>query len=127
MNEAELVAGTIKAVKDKGWTTTLLYREETNQHCVLGSIGYARWGAQWDIDCSLHENTDEMYDRLNGDPLTRSLIEKMNNVVLALDESFGWENWTPNSVVYSWNDDQEEVEDILEVLEKVQAEIGLHV
>ncbi len=142
MNEAELVAGTIDTIKTRGWTTSHLLDESTGKHCILGAIGYARWGNNWDVDCHDEGDSDEMYKRLLADPVTRSVIQKIGDIIVAQDPDY-----TPNdcdgqgvgfadaydhaylaSLVYGWNDDQlqpEGTKEVLEVLEKAQAEIGV--
>lgn len=136
MSEAQLVAGAIQDVKDRGYSSGYLFDDDTKKHCVLGSIGYARWGEQWDVDCSQFESAnDEMYERLSTDSLTRSLIGRIGDAIKAktsrkmADQSD--DTFTDEYImcyVYGWNDDLKPSngkKDVLEVLEKVQADIGI--
>lgn len=141
-NEAQLIAGAIKDVQKNGWGQSYLFNEGTQRHCILGSIGFARWGDQWNIDCTKalnnkDGNDEEMYVRLVSDPLTKSVIERLYHAILAQDPGYG-EGWTPETdsfkdqylgcAVYGWNDERnyaEGEEDVLEILQKVQAEIGV--
>jgi hypothetical protein len=138
MNEAELIAGTIESVKTQGWTTSYLFEVDTGRHCILGAIGYARWGDQWDIDCREFNEGEEMYQRLAEDSLTHSLIKKISKVIIAKSPQYGgrhpgstspYEDEYLNCLLYGWNDDLSHVDDgdevVMEVLEKTQAEIGI--
>lgn len=139
MSEAQLVAGAIQDVKDRGYGSGYLLAGDSGRHCILGSIGYARWGEQWDVDCrETCDSTDtdtKMYVRLAQDPLTRSLIGRIGDAIKAkthtemMDKS--GDTFPDEYVicyVYGWNDDlkfADGKENVLEVLEKVQASIGI--
>jgi hypothetical protein len=145
MNEAELVAAAIQDVKDRGYSSSYLTDPDTMKHCVLGSIGFARWGDQWDIDCSRFGEGSEMYSRLQRDTLTRGLIKRVSEAISAKDPELMEKYDSPstfssvyegeyfNCLVYDWNDelvdklgsDTAGQQELLEVLEKVQAEIGV--
>lgn len=133
MSEAQLVAGAIQDVKERGYSSGYLFDQDNNRHCILGSIGYARWGEQWDVDCSFGEGED-MYVRLSTDLLTRSLIGRISDAIEAKTNRKRGDNSHDEfldeyivAYVYGWNDDlktSEGKENVLEVLEKVQADIG---
>lgn len=137
MTEAQLVAGAIQDVKDRGYGSSYLYDEDTQKHCILGSIGYARWGEQWDLDCSdpytSFDNT--MYKRLAADPVTRALIGRITDAIKSKTDrtmpSRRFDQFVDECLmvyVYGWNDDLKDAvgkENVLEILEKVQADIGI--
>jgi hypothetical protein len=136
MNEAELVAETIATIKRDGWSPVFLATPDDGRHCILGAIGRARWGTQWDLDCNDPDGINEVYERLARDPLTRSLIDRIADVLIAKDDDSrcyadileerkpAFDGDHEEQIVFTWNDTQHDEEDILEVLEKVQAEIG---
>lgn len=138
MNEAELVAATIATVKRDGWSTGSLFRNSDKTHCILGAIGKARWGNQWDVDCLDSNESKEVYLRLRNDPVTNALVGKVKELLLVQmdreefydktgndEEILLDDRWT-HDVVMEWNDSLLHSEDeLLEVLEKVQAEIGV--
>jgi hypothetical protein len=128
VNEAQLVAETIATVKRDGWVRGYL-AHPAGGHCILGAIGRARWGSQWDVDCSSNTTQEfRAYGRLQQDPLTKSLVNRILDVVITIDEGIGYSaesDGRRQALVYYWNDNQETGDKILDVLEKVQAEVGV--
>ena len=136
MDEAQLVAGTIETIKLEGWTQGKLLDRHTKRHCILGAIGKARWGSNWDVDCV--GNGEKAYRALRTDEVTRRLIAK---IARHLFEARGAEQWDfsgldevdlksdPDDFLVTWNDEMlsrmHGEEELIAVLEKVQAEVGL--
>jgi hypothetical protein len=130
MNEAQVVAHALETIKQDGWMRGWLSFDHygKRRHCILGAIGYARWGTQWDIDCDNMDTSGALYERLSADPATRRVIDHIYDVVIANGMAKAVAEGSvvraEQITVYRWNDHQETEEEIIEVLEKVQAEIG---
>ncbi|HEX4716308.1 MAG TPA: hypothetical protein VH164_15410 [Ktedonobacteraceae bacterium] len=136
MNEAQLVAATIDVIKREGWTQGALIDKQTKQHCILGAVGKARWGNQWDKDCLSSAKSvylELMLDRVTGAVINR--IAKMLYTNLEPDQlaRIGVESEQdlaedPDGLVIGWNDDllshTHGEEELLAVLAKIQAEVG---
>lgn len=135
MNEQQLIADTIEVLQ-KGWGRGDLVDGE-NKRCLLGAIGHARWGHQWDLDCNKASSAGVVYERLGQDPLTAALIRKISDTIVAnqllLNHSpsradfDGYLGHYDNVMCFMFNDEQMPqtgAENVLALLEKVQADIG---
>lgn len=144
MDEAELVAATIDVINSDGWTIGAMGGQGGNdERCVLGSLGRARWGAQWDIDCCANVgalSATWIYQRIANDPVAYSVVKRIADVLTAESPELlahrGWAgcSWDQEKEQYrgesylgtvcDWNDQNATTKAVITVLEKVQAEVG---
>jgi len=135
MNEAQLVANTTEIIKTGGWVRNRLVTDD-GRHCILGAIGKARWGHQWDMDCMT--GMVAVCKRLGEDPVASAVVRRVREHLVASHQQSA-DRWTvlshcaegeypghhDQTVVYQWNDYNTNYEELLDVLGKVQAEVGL--
>lgn len=116
MNEAELIAGTIDVIEKGGWTQGRLIDPDTQKHCILGAVGKARWGPDWDLECLARNEGNEVYNRLRADELTNSLVSKLAVHLYGqypqekIYAAFGYDDLPdveedPTDFIIGWNDD----------------------
>jgi hypothetical protein len=115
---SELAFQTIETIRRDGWTTGIMGGQREGRHCLLGSIGKARWGDQWDMDCQ--SELENVYEKLKTDAAARGLVQRLVNVIAKRSELRKRQAiemaHTPHSkwlaarveqqIVYGWNDQE---------------------
>jgi hypothetical protein len=104
---------------NRGWNTGSLCAQTVQRgetHCLLGAIGYARWGSQFDRWAA--KSTPKAYAKLDEDPVTMAMIDK---VLTVLNEQYPCRFWGNSQFVYLFNDNHTKAE-VIAVLEKAAAE-----
>jgi hypothetical protein len=125
---SDLAHQTIETIQRDGWIKGTMGGMRTGEHCLLGSIGKARWGEQWEADC----NRGFAYDLLKKDATARGLVHRLVNIIVKISEAkkkeaikFAHTYREPSTkqilnraqeMVYSWNDTEASEEAVLTVL-----------
>lgn len=84
--EAEVYDHILAEMNADRWLPGKLY-DGVDSHCLLGMIGHAVWGAQWNLDCTRRAACTTLYHHLKAHPASGAAITRLARLIAENDDS----------------------------------------